>query len=271
MRGVGVMVVVPIVVATALRLLIAWVNVSATRTNPAVEDRTTFFLVVVLSQGFAMVVMPVMSPAVVVVTVARLAAMVVGQWGMRTQIESDIATTARSAAIDIGLAAAAAGSTGVGAGVALSAMIAATTQNHGRRGQYSMAMVRGGLATSMPITESGTSCVSPTAANPAEAVALVDAAQGSSDVTQFLVHGIAWAVVAVFTVIVAVIIIVVVIIMVMRLARRTVFGVSVFVVVVAVMRPALVWTSVVFGGMLVVGVFNFLNIFLWGWLFICQQ
>ncbi len=95
MRGVRVMIVVPGVVTTALRLLIAWVNVSTTRTDPSIQDRTAFFTVVVLRQCFAMVVEAVVVvPAVAIGPFARLAAVIVGQRWVWTQVETDVTAAA---------------------------------------------------------------------------------------------------------------------------------------------------------------------------------
>lgn len=88
MRAMGVMVVMTIMVASAFRLFIAGINVSAACADPAIKDRTTFSAVIVLSHSFDAMVQAMMAPASVVHTVAGLTIMVVWQRGMRTQVVS---------------------------------------------------------------------------------------------------------------------------------------------------------------------------------------
>ena len=88
------MVVVTIMLATALRLLVTRVNVSAACTDPAVEQRTTFLAVIVLGQHFTMVVQSVVMPVKIAVTVKGLAIVIVGQWWVLTQVVSSVTATA---------------------------------------------------------------------------------------------------------------------------------------------------------------------------------
>lgn len=92
-----VMAVVSIVMATALRLLVARIDVPATRADPTFQNRATFFTVVVLGEDFTMVVQSVVMPTRVVrpfTGLARLATVIIGEWGMRSHVESDITSTA---------------------------------------------------------------------------------------------------------------------------------------------------------------------------------
>ncbi|RLS43105.1 MAG: hypothetical protein DWH81_03130 [Planctomycetota bacterium] len=88
------MVVMSIMLATALRLLITRVNVSATRADPAVEQGTTFLAVIVLGQHFTLVVQSVMVPAGIAGTVQGLAIVIVRKWWVRTQVETGVTATA---------------------------------------------------------------------------------------------------------------------------------------------------------------------------------
>lgn len=99
MRVVIVMAVVLIVMATAIRLLVARIDVSATGTDPTFQNRATFFTVVVLSEYFTMVVQSVVIPTRVVgvgtfTGLTRLATVIIGEWGVRSHIESNITSTA---------------------------------------------------------------------------------------------------------------------------------------------------------------------------------
>ena len=88
------MVVMSIMLATALRLLITRVNVSAACADSAVEQGTTFLAVIVLGQHFTMVVQPVMVPVGIAGTVKGFAVVIVWKWWMRTQVVSGATATA---------------------------------------------------------------------------------------------------------------------------------------------------------------------------------
>ncbi len=176
-----VMVVMSIMLATTLRLLVAWIDLSAPRADPAIEDRATSFAVAVLNQSFAVVIQPVMLPAEAVRTFAGLAVVVIGQWGMRAQIESLMAAAARTTTVDVRLTTSIAGPAGAGTGVALTAVAATAPQNQRRRRQDVMSAMRVSMvwmhiSLSPPVAKGRASCVGTAAADTPEAVALVNAA-----------------------------------------------------------------------------------------------
>lgn len=219
-------VVVSIVVAPTLRLLVTGVDVSATGADPAFEDRTPFFAVVVLGEHLSMLVQSMTMPTEVVRTSTRLTTMVIGQRRVRTQIESSVAATASPAAIDVGLATSATGPASTHTAVAFTAMAPTAAENQWGRRQNTTTVGRRNDSISMPVTEGRPSCVSPATADPAETVALIDAAERTGDVSQFPVDGvprpIVMMLVVAIVVVVIVVIIVVVVITFMMMATRTV-------------------------------------------------
>lgn len=246
MRGMTVM--MPIVVAATCRLLISGVDMPTTGADPTIKDGTPLFAVVVLGEHFSMVVQAVPRPAKVVHTAAWLTTvMVIRKRRVRPQVETDIASTAGTAAKDVGLSASATGPASAGTRITSPTMAAAPAQNQRGRGQNPTTVRRRSDPIGVPVAEGGASCVSPATTNPPETIALVDATERAGDITQLPVDGIPRPIVMVLVIVVVVIIVIVVVVMMAT------------------------WTVLVLGGMLRMGVFRFLNILVRSRLFIGSQ
>jgi len=129
-------VMMPIVVATTCRLLISGVDMPTTGTDPTLEDGTPLLAVVVLGEHFSMVVQAVPRPAEVVHTAAWLTTvMVIRKRRVRPQVETDIASTAGTAAVDVSLSASATGPASAGTRVTSPAMAAHPPRTNGGGGR----------------------------------------------------------------------------------------------------------------------------------------
>lgn len=140
-------------------------------------------------------------------------------------------------------------------------MAATAAKNQRRRGQNATAVARWDNPLGMPVTEGRTSCVSPTSADAPETVALVDAAERASDITQLAVDSVTRTRVLVLLIVVAVIVVIIMVI-------TVVVVVIVIIIVVMMMATRSVF---VLGRMLGIRMFRFLNILLRSWLFVSSQ
>lgn len=139
-------------------------------------------------------------------------------------------------------------------------MAATAAKNQRRRGQNTTAVAGRGDSIGMPVTEGGASSVCTATANSSETVALVDAAERASDITQLAVDSVTRTIVMVLVIAVAGIVVIIMVI--------TVVVVIIIILVVMMMAARPVF---VLGRMLGIWVFSFLNILIRSRLFVSSQ